>query len=1110
MCASVGRPRRLPLTYEYWRSALLVGGLILFSSLLPGQSVSGTVEGTVTDPSGGAVPSAGVVVTNTATGVESRTNTNSAGHYIIGNLISGAYTIRLNARGFRPVVQENVQVNIGAEIRADIRMQVGDVQQAVEVTGQAPILQSDSAQVGGSITTKALESLPTEGRNPMALAKTLPGVIESPGQEGIPSAQGSANYTFSANGQHTQLNQQLLDGVDNTEGVGGSAPIVPSTDALQEFTVKTSNYDVEFGQVAGAVQIMTTKSGTNQLHGSVHEFNRVNALFARNSFTEPNGPGHFVWNQYGGTLGGPIKRNKIFLFGYYEGIRVRSGGNTLTTVPTAAFRNGDFSSLPNHPIFDPASGGPGGVGRVQFNNNIIPASQLNPSVQKMLALLPAPNLPGTDNNLLSTVINPINQDLGTIRGDYAMTDATRMFARYTRQQGTQSSVQPAFGKIVAFGSSVAQGNNSSAVGDITHVFSPSLVFEGRFGWMMTQWNQDAIDQNSDTSAQFGLQGLNDACTSCGGLAGFIIGGPVGAFSFGNSVHAHQVDNYGSYDFVGIGTWTRGKHTVKFGEDTIFPWRDRRDTSSQGNFGCDNLSVCPGNGFAQTITASANVPGSGLSMATFLLGDASVLGRVVYAHDLPEAHQTRTAPYVQDTWRVTQSLTLSLGLRWDFIGVPTSPQRGGIANFNFSNTDTIISNYGTTSATANVNNNFGDWGPRIGIAYRIGDKTVVRAGYARSYSIGFYGANFGAVTNDWPTATRQALQQTDAYTPLFSIQQGPPPVVSGFATLAAAGNPGQYPTPRDSAAFATPSRNPDNSVDAWNLTVQHQFTDNLTVTAAYVGNEGRHLYSQIDMNVPIPGPGSFNSRRAYNSFGYDVSAYDASNRLTSGYESLQLSAQKRYSNGFLFDAAFTWSKSYDYGLLVPMTVSNYAIDRGLQDTDRAAVFTFTHVWELPFGPGKHFLTSNGPMKYLIGGWQLSGIWTLESGLPFSPTLGDTASLNSNCCTLRPDLAGNPGVSNPNRGEWFNPAAFAVPALYRYGNAGRNILRGPGLFRTDLALAKRFQFTERTQLELDFEAYNAFNRTNLANPNGQVDSSTAGQINGIIDIMRRIQLGATLRF
>ena len=848
----------------------------MLCSILRAQSVSGTIEGTVTDASGGAVPNGNVTITNVATGVQSHANTNSAGHYSVGNLISGAYTIGIKAQGFRPVIQENVQVNIGTEVRADMQMQVGDIQQQVQVTAQAPILQSDSAQVGGTITSQALESLPTEGRNPMALAKTLPGVIASPNQEGVPSAAGSANYTFSANGQHTQLNQQLLDGVDDTEGVGGGAPIVPSTDALQEFTVTTSNYDVEFGQVAGAVQIMTTKSGTNALHGSVHEFNRVNALFARNPFTEPNGPGHFAWNQYGGTLGGPIKRNKIFLFGYYEGIRVRSGGNVLTTVPTAAFRNGDFSSLSTHPIYDPLTGGTGGVGRTQFQNNIIPANRLDPSVQKMLALLPAANLAGTDNNLLTSQLNPINQDLGTIRGDYAVTDATRFFVRYTRQEGTQSASQPAYGQIVGFGSSIAQGNNNSAVGDITHVFSPSLVFEGRFGWMMTQWSQDAIDQSSNSSAQFGLQGLNNACSSCGGLAGFLVGGPVGAFSFGNSVHAHQVDNYGSYDFVGIGTWTRGKHTIKFGEDTIFPWRDRRDTSSQGNFGCDNVSVCPGNGFAQTITGSANVPGSGLSVATFLLGDASVFGRVVYAHDLPEAHQTRTAPYVQDTWRVTQALTLTLGLRWDFIGVPTSPQRGGIANFNFNNADTIISGYGNTSATANVNNNFGDWGPRIGIAYRVGNKTVVRAGYSRSYSIGFYGANFGAVTNTWPTATRQALQQSDAYTPLFSIEQGPPAVVSGFETLAAAGNPGQYPTPRDSAAFGTPSRNPDNSVDGWNLTVQRQFTDNFTVSAAYVGNEARHLYSQIDTNIPVPGPGSYNSRRRYDPFGYDVSAYDASN------------------------------------------------------------------------------------------------------------------------------------------------------------------------------------------------------------------------------------------
>lgn len=1091
----------------------LARSLTLFLLLVPrvhAQAVSGSIAGSVLDASGAIISGANITVVNTATGVQYPAKTNDSGYFNVPNLISGTYRIDVGASGFRPVSQTGIQVDIGSVIRLDFKLEVGNVQERITITGEAPLLETDKVEVGGTLTSKALISLPTEGRNPTALAAVQPGVIMSAGQEGVPSAQASANYVFSANGQRAQTNRQLLDGVDDTEGVSGSAAIVPSTDALQEYQLVTSNYDVELGQVGGAVQLLTTKSGTNEIHGSAHEFNRVNDLFARNPFSEPNGPGHFVWNQFGGTLGGPIKKNKLFLFGYYEGIRVRSGGNVLTTVPIDAFRQGDFSSqLPAHPIYDPATGTAGGMGRSVFPGNVIPTSRLDPIVQNMLSKLPQPTLLGTDNNFIAPQINPINQDSGTIRSDYVINDASRFFTRYTRQQGNSTSNVPAYGSMVFPGSNAAEGTNNSLVANYTRVINPNLVVEGRFGWTTNEWKQDAIDQASDTSSKFGLPGLNDACTSCGGLAGFIIGGPVGAFSFGNNDHTHQVDNYGGYNYVGLATWTHGKHTFKFGTDTLLAWRDRRDTSSQGDFGCANTGVCGGNGFSQNITGSADDPTSGLSMATFLLGDVSNFGRVIYARNLPLAHNTRTAFYVQDTWRVTPKLTLNLGIRWDYLGYPTSPQAGGIANFNFSNAYTIISDFGDTSSTANVDQNYHDFAPRLGVAYRISNNTVLRSGFARAYSIGFYGANFGAITNDWPNATRQDLRQSDTFAPVITLAEGPPTFVSGFDILAAAGNPGQYPTP-NSAGFGTDTHNPDTSIDMWNLAIQHQFPADLTVTAAYIGNAVRHLFYRVDYNAAVPGPGPLDARRQYGDLGFTTNAYNQSNQSSSGYQALQLSAEKRFSHGLFFTTSFTWGKSYDFSLHNPMYNWDANLDRALQDTDRKFVFVSSHVWELPFGPGKPFLNGSGPIKYLVGGWQLSGIETLESGLPFTPTLGNSASLNSDCCTLRPDLIGSPNVANQNRNLWFNPAAFGVPAPYTFGSAGRNILRGPGLFHVDLSLMKSFRIRERTSLELQWEAYNAFNHTNLGNPNATVDSSTAGQIFNINDIMRRMQLSATVRF
>lgn len=1087
-----------------WRSAAL---LILFSTNVWNQSVSGSITGAVIDPSGAGVPSAGVTVTNPATGVRLSMTTNAQGYYLASNLIAGDYQVEVTATGFKTFRQNSVPVTIGSTVRLDVQLDIGSLQDAVNVEETASLVTDDKVNLGGTISSKEMEALPTLGRNPTALAKLQPGVIEGPNQQGLPSAGGTGQFSFSANGQRAQLNYFFLDGVDNTEGVGGGASIVPSVEAMQEFTVSTTNYDVEFGQVAGAVAMMTTRSGTNQIHGSANWDNRVNALFARNSFTEPNGPGHFVFNQFGGTLGGPIKKNKLFLFGHYQGVQVRSGGNILATVPVERFRRGDFSSLPNNPIFDPATGGAGGVGRTQFPGNIIPANRINSVSRNLLALIPLPNNgTGTDLNFLAPNTVPTNQNLGTIRGDYVLNDSNRFFVRYTRTVQDQTSSVPAYGTAVWPNGNVANGNNNSLSFDYTKVFRPNLLFEGRFGWLQREWSQDAVDQASNTSTDIGLPGVNDACPVCGGLTGFRIGGPVGAFDVGNNDHAHQVDNYGGYNYVGIVTWTKGAHNIKFGGDINFTWRDRRDTSSQGNIGCFNSGLCDANGFAQALTGSPAVQGSGLSTASFLLGGASAFSRVIYARNLPEAKQQRQAYYFQDTWRVTRKLTLNLGLRYDFIGYPTSPQPGGIANFNFSNAYTIVSNYGDTTATANVDNNFTDFGPRLGVAYRLHEKTVIRAGFARTFSIGFFGANFGAITNDWPNATRQKLVQNDPYTPAMILTTGPPRFVSGFEILEAAGNPGQYPTPLDSTGFGMDRNNPTHSVDQWNFAIQHQFRSDVSVTVAYVGNAGRHMFYRRDYNAAFPGAGTFASRKRFGSIGYLVNAYNQSNQTSSGYHGLQVQGEKRYSQGLILNAALTWGKSYDFGSHNAFNPWDHNADRALQDGDRALVLAVGHVWELPFGPNKKYLKSDGPIRFLTAGWQFSGITRWMSGTPFTPTVANTASLNSDCCTLRPDRLGQGTVANPDRNQWFDRTAFAVPGLYQFGNSGRNILRGPSFGTADWALSKSLRFTETFRLELRWEAFNAFNQTNLGNPTSAIDSSLAGRITGLAHFMRRQQLGA----
>ncbi|HWB97910.1 MAG TPA: TonB-dependent receptor, partial [Bryobacteraceae bacterium] len=661
-------------------------------------------------------------------------------------------------------------------------------------------------------------------------------------------------------------------------------------------------------------------------------------------------------------------------------------------------------------------------------------------------------------------------------------------------------------KAVNPGSNVGFGRNNSLMADWTHLFSSTFILDARFGWTQTLSSSLPVDLNSNTSAEIGIPGLNDACPDCGGLAGFRVGGPVGNFDIGNSDHSRTIDNYGSYNYQAIATWNRGSHNFKFGADIDITWRDRLDTGSQGNFGCQDSSLCDVNGFSQNLTGTPDVPGSGLGVASLMLGLSSQFQRVVYANRLPEARQNLLAFFAQDQWQATRKLTLTLGLRWDYIGYPTSPTPGGIANFNFSNAYTIISNFGDTSATANVNNNYHDFGPRIGIAYKLTPNTVIRTGFARTFSLGYYGANFGAITNDWPNATRQRIvQSVDPYTPIgVTLMSGPTRFISGFEILQAAGNPGQYPTPLDSAGFGTDSDNPTHSIDQWNFSIQHAFKD-FSFSAAYVGNAGRHIFYRTDWNAAVPGPGPLVSRRRYGALGYNVVEYNQSNHGSTGYNGLQLQAEKRYRGGFMLTTAVTWSKSYDFGIQTAMYPFDTNLDRAPQDLDRAFTVSVGHVWDLPFGPNRRFLNQPGPARFLFGGWQFSGISRWMSGAPFTPTLGNNASLNSDCCTLRPNRNAKGTVSNPNRSRWFDPTAFSVPAQYTFGNSGRNILRGPAFSSFDWALTKSFHFTERKQLELSWQVFNALNSTNLSNPVGTVDSATAGRILGIAAPMRRQQIG-----
>src|ERR1019366_1584952 len=403
----------------------------------------------------------------------------------------------------------------------------------------------------------------------------------------------------------------------------------------------------------------------------------------------------------------------------------------------------------------------------------------------LLKLIPLPNAgTGFQNNFIAPLGQYTGHNTQFERADYNLNENNRLFGRYTHNWGAGGCTN-----VSGFGPGTAPplalpycelttGSEDFITVDFVHVFTPTFVVEARFGDMIYRTNDNELDQSTAASTAIGLTGLNEACPACGGLAGFNVGGPVGNFDVGNTSHNHQVDDEGNYDYVGIATWTKGSHTLKFGTEIDLANDHRRDTASQGEFGCANTGVCGGNGFPQSITGDSTLqqdgtllhPGSGLGVADFLLGHAGSFGRVIYSQALPAANQKRDAFYIQDTWHVTKKFTAILGLRYDYLGYPTSPFKGGIANFNFTNSNSLVSNFGNVSATGNVKENSTNFGPRVGLAYQVMSGTVVRAGYAKAYPIGFYGANFGAITNDWPNASRQDLGQNNPYFPLIQFPQ----------------------------------------------------------------------------------------------------------------------------------------------------------------------------------------------------------------------------------------------------------------------------------------------------------------------------------------------------
>jgi len=1126
---------------------------VLLSSANPlkAQQIFGRIFGTVTDATGGAVPNAKVTISDQNKGTQFDVTTNESGNYEKGQLIPGTYSVIIEAPGFTKNKTPDVTVQVDNAARVDTTLQTGNVTETIEVTAAAPTLQADRADVSTTFSTQQLIDLPSYGRNAQAYELLMPGTSRASfAHASSEDPQGSAQ--IQVNGQHFSSTGYQLDGTENQDPILGIVVINPNIDGLNEQKISAQDYDAEFGYAGAGIQNSSTKSGTNDFHFTAFEYLRNNSpgftTFARDPFAEPTGAPPFKFNQFGGSLGGKIIKDKLFFFADAELIRQRQNASVQTVVPTALARQGDFSQYlaasSQNTIYDPSTGNLNGTGRTPFPGNRIPAGRLSQQALNLLQYFPLPNLspsnPLLPNYAASGGVS-FDANKWDTRWDYFLNEKTTLFGRYSNHQFEKSAVG-AFGSLaggpsfntVSFSGNSFVRNQSIAFGT-THTFSPTVVNEFRFGYMKYHVQTTPNGVGTAPARQAGIPGLNldDYYTS--GLPYFAfndnnknpltnLGYALGNGSFnGPQCNCPLTEEEGLYQVTDNLSKIVGNHSFKFGADIRYA-KNLRVPSDQHRAG-ELIFETANTGLVSTAGAGAQ---QGLSFASFMLGNVSSFQRYVSTTTNAAEHQRRWFFYGQDSWRVTPKLTVNIGLRWELVFPEQVNGAGNGAQLDLRTGLINVFGIGNVSTHGVQDMNYLNFAPRLGIAYQATPKTVVRAGYGWAYGLGTFGATFGHnVTQNPPVLTSQNLNPSTAFGSVFTLAQGPPappaPVVP---------NSGQFLLPVGITGRARPLDVRLPRVEAYNLTVERQIADKTSISVGYVGNVGRHVgrgsgdgFAQ-NVNSPafVPGVANQDVRRPYFApYGWtqDITLYCMC--ATNYYNSLQVQLKRSFSRGYSVQLSYTWQDAVGDAADDYMFNYNRTLGRGRETSIPDHGLTIAQTFAIPVGKGRKFGNDmNRAVEAVIGGWDLTGITTLYSGLPFTPTIGNAGT------AIRPDVgpgsrpdigSGNPYATDQNRDHWLNSApgsaltsAFVLPANNVYGNFGYNTLRGPIFINQDLSVAKNFRLTERLKWQVRGEFYNLFNHTNLALPNTNVNGNNAGQITAIAfgSTMRRMQFAMRLDF
>jgi hypothetical protein len=1065
---------------------LFVIAVAVFSaSPVNGQALYGTIVGNVKDTTDAAVPGATVTVLNVKTNTSREIVTNDSGAYTISNLLAGTYTVKISLTGFKEFTQTEVNVSNNDVTRVDATLQVGNLSETVTVAAVATPLQTDKTDVHKEITAQEITDLPlNDYMNYQALLDLVPGTTPSDFQNAVTDTPARA-LTTNVNGTARNSNNTRLDGATTVlTWLPHHVLYVAPHESIQAVNVSTNNFDAEQGLAGGASINVQTKSGTNKFHAVMFEYHTNSALRAKNFFI-PAGTDvpKNIRNIYGGTLGGPIKKDKLFFFVSWEGMRQRQNYSSLITVPLALHKTGNFSDVAAR-IFDPLTGDAQGRNRTEFENSTIPASRISPIATKVLNMIPLPNLSGVSSNYYASAPGVFDKDNTDFKVDWVRSKSNTIWAKYSRLGATVNCPQrlgDAIGAGIADCSGPGHGLTHVQVATIgsSYAVSPRFLLDGTIGFSRYYHTTEGPDYGKNIGSDvLGIPGTNGPDIR---QSGYPIIRISSYETIGNvDTWSPVVRRDNSWTYTANASWSKSKHDIRFGLDVarqhLNHWQpEAGGRSARGDLRFDGRSTTLNGGPASNRYNA---------LSQFLLGYVNEMGKALQFYDPMTTREWLIGLYVRDRFQVSRKLTLTLGLRWEYLPMMTRAH-SGIERYDLDTNKVYLGRFGGNDDTVGVTASKRNFAPRVGFAYRLSDKGVIRSGY-------------GITVDPYPTARPLRSPYpvviwsdhfADTWGSIGTLSTGIPAIPTPDLSKGVIDIPGDVGT-------RTIEKGPYRRgyIQSWNFIYERQLPWRLVGSAGYVATRSIHQFAQIELNAAPPGGGNA-GREIFKKFGRSASTQLFTPWQTALYDSLQATLDRRFTGGIFLKTSYTWSKAIGYqansgeGTIYFQHPSVQYRQRAVQDFDRTHTFRSAWMWEFPFGANKHW-AQEGIQKHLLGGWRLNGIFSSYSGRPFTVTASGTSLAAPNNTQVADQVLANvEKLGDVGRNvPFFDPNAFRPITTARFGNAGRNSLRGPGAVNVDLSLFRTFRITEGTKLEFRAEATNFTNTPHFNNPSASASDLT----------------------